>query len=123
MVTVEMERQVSIYLSYLDAILGTTVILTDVDGESLNLNVPAGTQPGDTLRVKSGRSDDQKRATVLGSIAVPSRRRGRRSYAVTVNIQLPKAGSLSDDQLEALSRMRADEKARIRELPRPDPEA
>ncbi len=69
----------------LDALLGATVPVPTLDG-SVNINVPAGTQPGEQLRVKG-----------QGLPVLSSSRRG--DLYATVDVKIPKSLSRKEKQL------------------------
>ncbi len=74
-------------ISFVQASVGADVHVDTLDG-TVNLKIPAGTQPGTTFRI-------EKRG-------VPSRRRNRRGdFYVTVQVVVPK--KLNDEQMGALS--------------------
>jgi molecular chaperone DnaJ len=73
------------------AALGTTVWVEGIDGEEIELEIPAGTQPGDTVNVRGA--------------GMPSlQRRGRSGDLVAVvNVQIPRR--LDRDQRELLEQL------------------
>ena len=73
-------------LSYLDAILGETIEVPTVDG-SVNLNVPAGTQPGTTMRI------DGKGAPKLNNLNL------RGTHFVNVKVDIPRSLSPQEKEL------------------------
>jgi len=73
-------------LSYLDAILGTTLSVPTVDGQ-VDLNVPAGTQPGTTMRMEG------KGAPKLNNLNL------RGTHFVKVNVQIPRSLSAKEKEL------------------------
>jgi len=73
-------------LSYLDAILGTTLSIPTVDGQ-VDLAVPAGTQPSTTMRIEG------KGAPKLNNLNT------RGSHFVKVNVQIPKSVSSKEKEL------------------------
>ena len=84
--------QVSV--SYLDAILGSTLKIDTVDGSPVDVALPAGTQPGATLRLEG------KGAPKLNNLNV------RGSHFIKVNVQIPK--SLSTKEKELVTKLRAE---------------
>jgi len=81
-------------ISYVDAILGTTVQVTTVDGP-VDLKIPAGTQPGTTL-VMSKRGVPK-----LGASAA------RGDHLVHVKVNIPKSvGGEERKLVEQLKEMR-----------------
>ncbi len=77
-------------ISYLDAILGTSIPVETVSGE-VKLKIPAGTQPGTDFRIKS------KGVPHLGG-------RGRGDHYVKVRVVIPK--KLSKKEKESLEGLR-----------------
>jgi len=75
-----------IKLSYVDAILGTKIAVPTVDGD-VELNLPAGTQPGTTMRIAD------KGAPKLNSLNV------RGSQFVKVQVEIPKQLSPKEREL------------------------
>jgi len=75
-------------VSYLDAILGKTLRVPTVDGE-VDLVLPAGTQPGTTLRLEG------KGAPKLNNVNL------RGSHYVNVKVQIPKTLSSTEKELIA----------------------
>merc|ERR1712137_1384813 len=73
-------------ISYLDAILGNSIKTPVVDGE-VTIKVPAGTQPGQVMRVKGNG------APRLGN---PNQ---RGDHYVTMNIELPKNLSKEEETI------------------------
>lgn len=74
-------------MSYIDAILGTTIKVTTVDGP-VELKIPAGTQPGTTLLMK-GR----------GAPSPLSRSKERGNHLVKVRIEIPRKPSAEERKL------------------------
>jgi molecular chaperone DnaJ len=68
----------ALQVSYIDAILGTTIQVTTVDGP-VELKIPSGTQPGTTLLMK-GR----------GAPSPVSRTAERGNHLVKVKVTIPK---------------------------------
>mmetsp|Transcript_44729 Transcript_44729/g.148292 ORF Transcript_44729/g.148292 Transcript_44729/m.148292 type:complete len:326 (+) Transcript_44729:1547-2524(+) len=81
-------------VSYLDAILGSTLKIDTVDGSPVDVALPAGTQPGATLRLEG------KGAPKLNNLNV------RGSHFIKVNVQIPK--SLSTKEKELVTKLRAE---------------
>ena len=79
--------QVSV--SYLDAILGSTLKIDTVDGSPVDVALPAGTQPGATLRLEG------KGAPKLNNLNL------RGSHYVKVNVEIPKSLSGAERDLVA----------------------
>jgi molecular chaperone DnaJ len=75
-----------IKVSYVDAILGTTVIIPTVDGKA-DLNIPAGIQPGTELRING------KGMPKLGD------KNNRGSQYVTVAVEIPQRISSEEKDL------------------------
>jgi molecular chaperone DnaJ len=73
-------------VSYLDAILGASIKCPIVDGE-VTIKVPAGTQPGQVMRLKGSG------APKLGNPEV------RGDHYVTMNIEIPTSLSKEEEQL------------------------
>jgi molecular chaperone DnaJ len=73
------------------AALGTTVSVDGIDGEEIEVEIPAGTQPGDSLNVRGA--------------GMPSlQRRGRNGdMVVVVNVQIPRR--LDKEQRELLEQL------------------
>jgi len=78
-------------VSYLDAILGTTLQIPTVDG-TVDVALPAGTQPATTLRIEG------KGAPKLNNVNV------RGSHFVKVKVEIPK--SLSAKEKELVTQLR-----------------
>jgi molecular chaperone DnaJ len=79
-------------VSYVDAILGTTLKVDTVDGNAVDVALPAGTQPGATLRLEG------KGAPKLNNVNM------RGSHFVKINVQIPK--SLSPREKELVTQLR-----------------
>jgi len=79
-------------VSYVDAILGTTLKVDTVDGNAVDVALPAGTQPGATLRLEG------KGAPKLNNVNM------RGSHFVKINVQIPK--SLSSKERELVMQLR-----------------
>eukprot|EP00897_Mesotaenium_endlicherianum_P001768 jgi/Mesen1/1619/ME000135S00612 len=77
---------VSVKVSYVDAILGTTAQVPTVDG-NVDLKIPAGTQPGTTLVMA------KRGVPVLGKATV------RGDQLVRVQVEIPKRLSASERKL------------------------
>lgn len=73
-------------VSYLDAILGSVLRIPTVDGD-IDLTLPAGTQPGTTLRIEG------KGAPKLNNVNV------RGSHFVNIKVQIPKRLSSAERDL------------------------
>jgi molecular chaperone DnaJ len=73
-------------VSYLDAILGAEIKCPVVDGE-VTIKVPAGTQPGQVMRLKNNG------APRLGNPSV------RGDHYVTMNVEIPKEISKEEEEL------------------------
>jgi molecular chaperone DnaJ len=78
-------------ISYIDAILGNSIKTPVVDGE-VTIKVPAGTQPGQVMRLKGNG------APKLGN---PSQ---RGDHYVTVNVEIPK--DLSKEEEEMIKKLK-----------------
>ena len=78
-------------LSYLDAILGTTLSVPTVDG-NVDLAVPAGTQPGTTMRIEG------KGAPKLNNLNL------RGTHFIKVNVQIPR--SLTSQERELVTALK-----------------
>jgi len=78
-------------LSYLDAILGTTLSVPTVDGQ-VDLPVPAGTQPGTTMRIEG------KGAPKLNNLNL------RGTHFVKINVQIPR--SLSSEERDLVTKLK-----------------
>ena len=81
-----MEIYSDFQISYVDAILGTTLRVPTVDGE-VDLAVPSGTQPGTTMRIEG------KGAPKLNNINT------RGTHFVKVDVQIPKSLSAKEREL------------------------
>merc|ERR1711933_430400 len=91
-------------VSYVDAILGSTLKVPTVDGV-IDLQMPAGTQPGTTLRAEG------KGAPKLNNVNV------RGSHYVKVKVEIPQ--KISNKERELVEQLKATAKrARARELGR-----
>lgn len=86
-----MEIKSKVKISYLDAILGATIKVPTVDGQA-ELKVPAGTQPGMTLRIP-GRGMPK-----LGQ------KNTRGNHNVEINVEIPK--DLSSKQKELVKQLK-----------------
>ena len=82
-------------ISYVDAILGTTVRIPTVDG-AVDLKVPAGTQPATVMRIEG------KGAPKLNNVNL------RGTHYVTVNVEIPK--SLSSKEKELITQLKEEQK-------------
>lgn len=78
-------------ISYIDAILGTTIKVPTVDGTTVDLKVPAGTQPGTKLRME-GR----------GAPALQNKDR-RGSHYITVKVEIPR--KISEKEKEIIQQL------------------
>ena len=87
-----MEIYSDVSLSYVDAILGTTIRVPTVDGE-VDLNVPAGTQPATTMRIEG------KGAPKLNNVNV------RGSHYVKVKVEIPQ--KISNKERELVEQLKA----------------
>lgn len=81
-----------VQVPYLDAILGTTVNVTTVDGP-VDLKIPAGTQPGTTLLLAK-----------RGAPSPVSRSQERGNHHVKVKVTIPK--KVSKDERELLEKLK-----------------
>lgn len=81
-----MDIYADLTVSYLDAILGSVIRIPTVDGD-IDLTLPAGTQPGTTLRIEG------KGAPKLNNVNL------RGSHFVNVKVQIPKRLSSSERDL------------------------
>ena len=79
-------------VSYLDAILGTELQVPTVDGTD-SINVPAGTQPGTTIRLAN------KGAPKLNNL------NQRGSHFVNVKVDIPH--SLSDKEKDLITQLKS----------------
>lgn len=84
--------QLCVQVPYLDAILGTTVNVTTVDGP-VDLKIPAGTQPGTTLLLAK-----------RGAPSPVSRSQERGNHHVKVKVTIPK--KVSKDERELLEKLK-----------------
>jgi len=86
------------HLSITQAMLGVELTVQTLDGEEV-LSVPAGTQPGDVIRLKGH--------------GVPSlRRRGRGDLLVRIDVVIPEKLSAEEEELvRALAELRGDDVA------------
>jgi molecular chaperone DnaJ len=80
-------------ISYIDAILGATLSVPTVDG-SVDLKVPAGTQPGTTMRLEG------KGAPKLNNVKL------RGTHFVEVNVEIPR--SLSNKERDLVQKLQAE---------------
>ena len=78
-------------ISYIDAILGTTLRVPTVDG-AVDLKVPAGTQPATTMRIEG------KGAPKLNNVNL------RGTHYVKVTVEIPK--SLSSKEKELVTQLK-----------------
>ncbi len=60
----------AIPLSYTDLVLGTTIEIPHLDGESLKIKVPSGSKPGDTISLKGRGLPSQRTRNGKGSVMV-----------------------------------------------------
>jgi len=81
--------------SYLDAILGSTITVPTVDGD-VDLNVPAGTQPGTVMRIEG------KGAPKLNNVNL------RGTHYVTLKVEIPR--SLNSKEKELIKQLKAQAK-------------
>jgi molecular chaperone DnaJ len=89
-------------VSYLDAILGTTMKVTTVDGP-VDLKIPAGTQPGTTLLLAK-----------RGAPSPTSASSERGNHLVKVKVTIPKKISREERELvEKLKAVHKDHKIHI----------
>lgn len=79
-------------VSFVDAALGTSVIVPAPDGTKVRVKVPAGTQPGTVMSVK-------------GKGAPRVKGQGKGDLKITLNMPVPT--NLTDEQREALERAQA----------------
>jgi molecular chaperone DnaJ len=91
-----------VQISYIDAILGTTIKVTTVDGP-VELKIPPGTQPGTTLLMK-GR----------GAPSPVSRTAQRGNHLVKVKVTIPKkVDSKERELMEKLRELQSDHKIHV----------
>ena len=57
-------------LNYTDLVLGTTVEIPHIDGESLKIKIPSGSKPGETISVKGRGLPSNRKRNSRGSIMV-----------------------------------------------------
>ena len=81
-----MDIKSDVSLSYIDAILGATVSVPTVDGD-VNLNVPAGTQPGTTMRIEG------KGAPKLNNVNL------RGTHYVNIKVEIPRSLTPQEKEL------------------------
>jgi molecular chaperone DnaJ len=81
-------------ISYLDAILGTVIAISGVDGETFKVNIPPGTQPDQKLAVK------EKGVLKFGSV---NKKRG--DHIICVKVSIPK--TLSEHEKNSLLNLRS----------------
>merc|ERR1712232_368878 len=79
-------------VSYIDAVLGGKTKVPVIDGEELDIKIPAGTQPGQVMRMKG------KGAPKLGN----ADQRG--DHFLNVKVEIPK--SLSDKERKLMEQLR-----------------
>ena len=60
----------AIPLSYTDLVLGTTIEIPHLDGETLKIKVPSGSKPGDTISLKGRGLPSQRTRNGKGSVMV-----------------------------------------------------
>lgn len=85
----------SIEVDVLDAMGGTHILFENVDGHTIKVRIPEGTQPGQTLRVP-GR----------GMPSWRNKRSGRGDLYLEVKINIPKMSTLNESAVDALQRAR-----------------
>lgn len=73
-------------VSYIDAILGSSIKVPVVDGE-VNIKVPPGTQPGQVMRLKGNGAPQLGNPNVRGD------------HYVTINVDIPKELSKEEEEL------------------------
>jgi molecular chaperone DnaJ len=86
-----MEIYSDVSVSYIDAILGSTIRVPTVDGE-VDLTIPAGTQPDTTMRIEGKGAPKLNNANQRGS------------HFVKVTVEIPR--SLSAEQRELVKKLR-----------------
>ncbi len=89
-----------IEVNYLDAILGATLIFTNLDGENIEVNVPPMTQNGDTIRIKGK--------------GFPKPYFGRGDLILKVKVTIP--SNISEEEKELLEKLREIRKAKERAM-------
>lgn len=82
-------------IQFTDAILGCTVSVDTVDGPQVDMKIPAGTQPGDRLRLRGK------------GVPVVSKPDQRGDHIVTVKVNIPK--KISEDQKRIIEQFKETE--------------
>jgi len=79
----------------LDAMGGTHILFENIDGNTIKVRIPEGTQPGQTLRVPE-----------RGMPHWRSKRGGRGDLYLEVKVNIPKMSTLNESAVDALQRAR-----------------
>lgn len=79
----------------LDAMGGTHILFENIDGNTIKVRIPEGTQPGQTLRVPG-----------KGMPSWRNKRDGRGDLYLEVKINIPKMSTLNESAVDALQRAR-----------------
>lgn len=82
-------------IDVLDAMAGTYILFENIDGNTIKIRIPEGTQPGQTLRVP-GKGMPQWRA----------KNSGRGDLYLEIKINIPKMSTLNETAVDALQRAR-----------------
>jgi len=108
------ELLMALPLGYPDLMLGTTVSLPHFDGKPLEINVPAGSRPGDTISVKN-RGMNNRRGRGRGSVTVLLKmytpNKVSKSMRATLE-SLQNEFGLAADEIEDTVRKETDERRR-----------
>jgi DnaJ-class molecular chaperone len=91
------DLQITVSVGVFEAMFGLKVKLTHLDGQELRFNIPSGTQPNQTIRLKG-----------KGMPIINSNNKG--DLYVTVNVYIPK---LSDEEKNRLNQMAGARNAEI----------
>lgn len=82
-------------VQFSDAILGCSVTVETVDGPSVEMKIPAGTQPGDKMRMRGK------------GVPALSKPNSRGDHIVTVKVNIPKPNELTEEQRKLMEDFRA----------------
>jgi len=85
----------SVEVAVLDAMGGTHILFENIDGNTIKIRIPEGTQPGQTLRVPG-----------KGMPHWRSQKSGRGDLYLEVKVNIPKMSTLNESAVDALQRAR-----------------